>query len=232
MWDHKIGNDHVVQGETNGIGNPYRSGGMAGGIASKNCLTWMLLWKSSSPLPCSSRLRKSATRPCCWRYCSPLVSKKPVPVIAGIFTATIANHALAAWAGSTLASIFMSEAFRYAVATGFILMAAWTLVPDKVDDDINVASQRGAFVATTIAFFFVEMGDKTQVATIALGAQYHAAWAVAAGTTLGMMIANIPAVFLGEQLVAKISLRTVHKIAAALFLVLGLWQFWELSNPA
>ena len=158
--------------------------------------------------------------------------KKPLPVIAGIFTATIANHALAAWAGSTLASIFMSEAFRYAVATGFILMAAWTLVPDKVDDDINVASQRGAFVATTIAFFFVEMGDKTQVATIALGAQYHAVWAVAAGTTLGMMIANVPAVFLGEQLVAKISLRTVHKIAAALFLVLGLWQFWELSNPA
>ena len=114
----------------------------------------------------------------------------------------------------------------------FILMAAWTLVPDKVDDDIKVASQRGAFVATTIAFFFVEMGDKTQVATIALGAQYHAVWAVAAGTTLGMMIANVPAVFLGEQLVAKISLRTVHKIAAGLFLVLGLWQFWELSNPA
>jgi len=158
--------------------------------------------------------------------------KKPVPVIAGIFTATIANHALAARAGSTLAAIFMSEAFRYAVATGFILMAAWTLVPDKVDDDIKVASQRGAFVATTIAFFFVEMGDKTQIATIALGAQYHAVWAVAAGTTLGMMIANIPAVFLGEQLVAKISLRTVHKIAAGLFLVLGLWQFWELSNPA
>ena len=158
--------------------------------------------------------------------------KKPLPVIAGIFTATIANHALAAWAVITLASIFMSEAFRYAVATGFILMAAWTLVPDKVDDDIKVALQCGAFVATTVAFFFVEMGDKTQVATIALGAQYHAVWAVAAGTTLGMMIANVPAVFLGEQLVAKISLRTVHKIAAALFLVLGLWQFWELSNPA
>ena len=76
------------------------------------------------------------------------------------------------------------------------------------------------------------MVDKTQVATIALGAQYHAVWAVAAGTTLGMMIANVPAVFLGEQLVAKISLRTVHKIAAGLFFVLGLWQFWELSNPA
>ena len=158
--------------------------------------------------------------------------KKPLPVIAGIFVATIANHALAAWAGTALAATFMSEAFRFVVATGFILMAAWTMIPDKVDDDIKVASQRGAFVATTIAFFLVEMGDKTQVATIALGAQYHAVWLVAAGTTFGMMIANVPAVFLGEQLVAKISLRTVHKIAAAMFLALGLWQFWELSNPA
>jgi putative Ca2+/H+ antiporter (TMEM165/GDT1 family) len=106
------------------------------------------------------------------------------------------------------------------------------LVPDKVDDDIKVVSQGGAFIATTIAFFVVEMGDKTQVATIALGAQYHAVWAVAAGTTLGMMIANVPAVYLGEKLVAKISLRTVHIIAATMFLVLGIWQLWELSNRA
>ena len=111
-------------------------------------------------------------------------------------------------------------------------MAAWTLVPDKIDAGIKVPSRRGAFLATTIAIFFVEMGDKTQVSTIALGAQYHAIWTVAAGTTLGMMIANVPAVYLGEQLVAKISLRTVHMIAAAMFLALGLWQFWELSNPA
>lgn len=158
--------------------------------------------------------------------------KKPLPVIAGIFAATIANHALAAWAGSTLAGIFTSDNFRYAVAVGFVLMAAWTLIPDKVDENVKVASQRGAFVATTIAFFFVEMGDKTQVATIALGAQYHAIWTVAAGTTLGMMIANVPAVYLGEQLVARISLRTVHIVAAAMFLGLGLWQFLELSNPA
>lgn len=156
--------------------------------------------------------------------------KKPMPVIAGIFVATIANHALAAWAGSTLASLFTSDAFRIAVAIGFIAMAAWTLIPDKVGDDIKVATQRGAFIATTIAFFVVEMGDKTQVATIALGAQYHAVLAVAAGTTFGMMIANVPAVYLGERLVAKISLRTVHMIAAAMFLILGIWQLWELSN--
>lgn len=158
--------------------------------------------------------------------------KKPLPVIAGIFAATIANHALAAWAGSALASLFTSDAFRIAVALGFIAMAGWTLIPDKVDGDIKVASQRGAFVATTIAFFFVEMGDKTQVVTIALGAQYHAVIAVAAGTTFGMMIANVPAVYLGEKLVEKVSLRIVHMIAASMFLLLGLWQLWELSNPA
>lgn len=232
MWDRKIGNDHMVQCETNGIGNPYRSGGVAGGIASKNCLTsdkFMEIFFTSTLLVAVAEIGDKtmllaillATR-----------FKKPIPVIAGIFTATIANHALAAWAGSALASIFMSDMFRYVVAAGFIVMAAWTLIPDKVDDDIKVASKRGAFVATTIAFFFVEMGDKTQVATIALGAQYHAVWAVAAGTTLGMMIANVPAVYLGEQLVAKISLRTVHRVAAAMFLILGLWQLWELSNPA
>ena len=87
-------------------------------------------------------------------------------------------------------------------------------------------------MATTIAFFFVEMGDKTQVATIALGAQYHSVLVVAAGTTLGMMIANVPAVYLGEKLVEKFSLRIVHMIAASMFLFLGLWQLWELSNPA
>lgn len=156
--------------------------------------------------------------------------KQPLPIIAGIFSATFANHALAAWAGSALASFFASDAFRYAIAFGFIAMAGWTLIPDKVDEDMKVASQRGAFVATTIAFFLVEMGDKTQVATIALGAQYHSVLAVAAGTTLGMMITNVPAVYLGEKLVEKVSLKVVRIIAASLFLFLGVWQLWELWN--
>jgi Ca2+/H+ antiporter, TMEM165/GDT1 family len=156
--------------------------------------------------------------------------KQPLPIIAGIFVATIFNHALAAWAGSALAGFFASDAFRYAIAFGFILMAGWTLIPDKVDEDMQVASGRGAFVATTIAFFLVEMGDKTQVATIALGAQYHAVVAVAAGTTLGMMLANVPAVYLGEKLVEKVSLKVVHIIAASMFLFLGIWQLWELWN--
>jgi putative Ca2+/H+ antiporter (TMEM165/GDT1 family) len=223
---------HVVQGETNGIGYPFRSGGVAGGIASKNCLTrdiFMEIFFTSTLLVAVAEIGDKTM------LLAILLTtrfKQPIPVIAGIFTATIANHALAAWAGSALASIFMSDTFGYVVAIGFILMAAWTLVPDKVDDDIKVVSQGGAFIATTIAFFVVEMGDKTQFATIALGAQYHAVWAVAAGTTLGMMITNVPAVYLGERLVAKISLRTVHMIAASMFLLLGLWQLWELSNRA
>lgn len=150
--------------------------------------------------------------------------KRPLPIIAGIFVATIFNHALAAWAGSALAGFFASDAFRYAIAIGFVLMAGWTLIPDKVDDDMQVASKRGAFVATTIAFFLVEMGDKTQVATIALGAQYQAVAAVAAGTTLGMMLANVPAVYLGEKIVKLVPLAAVRVGAAALFLIIGIFQ--------
>ena len=230
MWDHKVENDHVVQGETNRIGYTFRSGGVASDIASKNCLNrdiFMEIFFTSTLLVAVAEIGDKTM------LLAILLAarfKKPTSVIAGILTATIVNHALAAWAGSALATIFMSDTFGYVVAIGFILMAAWTLVPDKVDDDIKVVSQGGAFVATTIAFFVVEMGDKTQVATIALGAQYHAVWTVAIGTTLGMMIANVPAVCLGEKLVAKISLRTVHIVAAGMFLLLGLWQLWELSN--
>ncbi len=206
--------------------------GVAGGIASNFCLTpefQMEIFFTSAVLVAIAEIGDKtmllaillATR-----------FKQPLPIIAGIFVATIANHALAAWAGSALAGFFGSDAFRYAIAFGFVLMAGWTLIPDKVDDDMQVASQRGAFVATTIAFFLVEMGDKTQVATIALGAQYHSVLAVAAGTTLGMMLANVPAVYLGEKLVEKVSLKVVHIIAASMFLFLGIWQLWELWNRA
>ena len=115
--------------------------------------------------------------------------------------------------------------FRSAVALGFIAMAAWTLVPDKLDDDEGeVKSRGGAFLTTLVAFFLVEMGDKTQVATVALGAQYGDVLTVAAGTTLGMMLANGPAVFLGEELVKRVSLNATRIAAALLFLALGLWQ--------
>jgi Ca2+/H+ antiporter, TMEM165/GDT1 family len=151
--------------------------------------------------------------------------RAPVAILLGIFVATLANHALAALVGSQVAGLLDAPWFRITVALGFIAMAAWTLVPDKFDDDEGNVTQRGsAFLTTLVAFFLVEMGDKTQVATIALGAQYHSVVVVAAGTTLGMMLANTPAVLLGEQLVQKISLKLTRTLAALLFLVLGLWQ--------
>ncbi len=148
--------------------------------------------------------------------------QRPWPVIAGILAATLANHALAAWAGAALASWFDGPAFRYAVAASFIAMAGWTLVPDTIDVEDKPAKY-GAFLTTLIAFFIVEIGDKTQVATIALGARFHAVLPVTIGTTLGMMAANVPAVLLGQRIIALVPLRVVHVAAAVLFLGLGLW---------
>ena len=154
--------------------------------------------------------------------------RAPVAILLGILVATLANHALAALVGSQVAGLIDAPWFRIAVALGFIAMAAWTLVPDEFDDDDDSVAHRGsAFLTTLVAFFLVEMGDKTQVATIALGAQYHSVLVVAAGTTLGMMLANTPAVFLGEKLVEKVSLKLTRTLAALLFLVLGLWQLAE-----
>ncbi len=149
--------------------------------------------------------------------------RQPWPVIAGIFTATMANHALAAWAGAALATWFDSPVFRYAVAASFIAMAAWTLVPDKLEAVDDRPARYGAFLTTLIAFFIVEIGDKTQVATIALGARFHAVLPVTIGTTLGMMAANVPAVLLGQKIIERVPLRTVHVAAALVFLALGLW---------
>lgn len=152
--------------------------------------------------------------------------RAPWQIVAGIFVATIANHALAALVGREVAGLVESQGFRIAVALGFIAMAAWTLVPDKLDDDedASVRTRSSAFLTTLVSFFFVEIGDKTQVATIALAAHYRDVLTVAAGTTLGMMIANVPAVFLGEELVKRVSLKAARIAAAALFLVLGAWQ--------
>ena len=157
--------------------------------------------------------------------------RAPWQILAGIFAATIINHALAALLGQQVAGLVDTPWFRTAVAVGFIAMAAWTLIPDKFDDQDEGFSHRGnAFLTTIVSFFLVEMGDKTQVATIALGAQYHSVFAVAAGTTLGMMLANTPAVFLGEELVRRVSLRATRIAAALLFLALGLWQLAQLSG--
>jgi Ca2+/H+ antiporter, TMEM165/GDT1 family len=147
--------------------------------------------------------------------------RQPGAVIAGILVATLANHGLAAWAGAALAGWLAGPWFQLAVALGFIAMAAWTLVPDKADDIPAVASGARAFAATAVAFFIVEIGDKTQVATMALGARFQDVLAVTIGTTLGMMIANVPAVLLGEKLLARVPLRAVRIGAALLLAGLG-----------
>jgi putative Ca2+/H+ antiporter (TMEM165/GDT1 family) len=148
--------------------------------------------------------------------------RKPVPIILGIFVATLLNHALAGAVGAWVAAAVGPEAMRWILGVAFIAMAAWILVPDKVGDGEAAASPRhGVFVATLVVFFLLEMGDKTQIATVALAAKYDALWAVVAGTTLGMMLANVPAVLLGEVAATRLPMRLVHGVAAALFLLLG-----------
>ena len=149
--------------------------------------------------------------------------QKQLPIVLGIFVATLANHFLAALLGSQVAALLDGQWFRYAIAASFIAMAAWTLIPDKMDEDAAKPARFGAFITTLIAFFLVEMGDKTQVATIALGARLYDVVPVTFGTTLGMMIANVPAVFLGHELLKRVPLNAVRRVAAALFLVIGLW---------
>ena len=158
--------------------------------------------------------------------------RKPVPIILGILGATLANHFLAALVGHSIAGVLTQPWFRYAVAASFIAMAAWTLIPDKIDEDapLKAPSRAGVFLTTLVAFFLVEMGDKTQVATVALGAQFDNLLAVTAGTTLGMMIANVPAVLFGEALARKVPMRALQLAAALLFLLLGLWMIADLQG--
>lgn len=154
--------------------------------------------------------------------------KRPLPIILGILFATLANHSLAAFVGSAVAGFIQAEWFRFVVAASFILMAGWTLIPDKLDEDVETPVRFGMFLTTLIAFFLVEMGDKTQVATIALGARFENVALVTAGTTLGMMIANVPAVLFGGKLVQHVPLKVVRVIAALLFLAIGLWLLIEI----
>lgn len=157
--------------------------------------------------------------------------RRPLPIIAGIFFATIANHALAALAGQQLAGLLDSLIFRYAIALGFIVMGVWALIPDKIDEnDQKIAAGKSVFMTTLIAFFLVEIGDKTQVATVALGARFQDVLTVALGTTIGMMIANIPAVYLGEALVRRVKMGLIRAVTAILFIALGLWQLVEIQG--
>jgi len=149
--------------------------------------------------------------------------KRPWPIVAGILGATIANHSLAALAGAEAAAWLQGAWFRYLVAASFIAMGLWTLVPDTLDAEEQPRPRFGPFLTTLVAFFLVEMGDKTQLATVALGARFHEIAAVAAGTTLGMMAANVPAIFLGNALIRRVPMKLVHALAALLFIAIGLW---------
>jgi len=147
--------------------------------------------------------------------------RKPLPIILGILVATVFNHALAGALGAWLAALLTQEVLRWILGVSFIAMGCWMLVPDQMDGDALPRQHLGVFGATFIAFFFAEMGDKTQIATVALAAKYQAFFWVVLGTTLGMMIANVPAVLLGNRIVAGLSIRMVHTIAAGVFAVLG-----------
>lgn len=147
--------------------------------------------------------------------------RKPIPIILGILIATLANHALAAAAGASIAAVIDPQLLRWVLGLSFIAMAIWILIPDTCDEDDAKLARFGVFGTTLIAFFIAEMGDKTQVATVALAAQYHSIVAVVAGTTLGMLIANVPAVLLGERIAQWLPVRLVHRIAAGIFAILG-----------
>ncbi len=147
--------------------------------------------------------------------------RKPLPIVLGILVATVANHALAGALGSWITSLLEPETLRWILGISFIAMAVWTLIPDKFEEDDAKFVSYGVFGTTLVAFFLAEMGDKTQVATVALAAQYQALFAVVAGTTLGMMIANVPAVLLGDRIADRMPVRLVHAIAAAIFAILG-----------
>ncbi|WP_367846767.1 TMEM165/GDT1 family protein [Rhodoferax sp. WC2427] len=148
--------------------------------------------------------------------------KKPWPIIAAILVATVANHAFAGAIGSWITSLVGPETLRWILGISFIAMAGWTLVPDKFDEEDAKLARFGVFGTTLVAFFLAEMGDKTQFATIALAAKYHNFVAVVSGTTLGMMLANVPAVLLGHKIAERMPTRIVHRIAAAIFLVMGI----------
>lgn len=149
--------------------------------------------------------------------------KKPVPIILGILCATIVNHGMAGALGAWITATISPEVLRWVLGASFIGMAIWTLIPDKIEEEeTRIASKLGVFGATLVTFFLAEMGDKTQIATIAMAAHYATPLLVVIGTTLGMLIADVPAVFVGDRLAARIPMKLVHSVAAAIFALLGL----------
>ena len=155
--------------------------------------------------------------------------KKPWPIVAGILVATLVNHALAGAAGAWVTTLISPQMLRWILAASFLAMAAWMLVPDKIDADEDEKPPRyGVFLTTVLVFFLAEMGDKTQIATVMLAARYDAIVSVVAGTTLGMMLANAPVVWFGDKLVKRVPIRIVHTVSALVFAALGVAALWPL----
>ena len=148
--------------------------------------------------------------------------RKPWPIVWGILVATLVNHAMAGAVGSFITTLLSPEVLRWVLAASFLAMAVWMLIPDKLDEDDQPKSPKyGVFATTVVLFFLAEMGDKTQIATVALAARYQELASVVAGTTLGMMIANVPVVFLGERITRLVPLHWVHRICAVIFVGLA-----------
>lgn len=157
--------------------------------------------------------------------------KKPLPIIAGILCATVVNHGLAGALGAWITSLLTPETLRWVLGVSFLAMAAWTLVPDKIEEEeTQIARQVGVFGATLVTFFLAEMGDKTQIATVALAAKFSDPIWVVVGTTLGMLIADVPAVFVGDRFASRIPLKLVHGVAAAMFAVMGILALLNVGN--
>jgi len=157
--------------------------------------------------------------------------KKPAPIIAGILIATLVNHGLAGALGAWITTVVSPDVMRWALGLSFLGMAAWTLIPDKIEEEEAAVARRfGVFGATLLTFFLAEMGDKTQIATVALAANYGTPLPVIAGTTLGMLVADVPAVFVGNKFAARIPMKTVHAIAAAIFALMGLLTLFRVES--
>ena len=156
--------------------------------------------------------------------------RKPVPIVLGILVATLANHGFAGAVGAWVTTLLSAEALRWILGVSFLAMAVWTLIPDKFDEDEAKLARFGVFGTTLIAFFLAEMGDKTQVATIALAAQFQSLFWVVAGTTVGMMVANVPAVIMGDRIAHKMPVVLVHRVAATIFAVLGVLTLLGAGN--
>lgn len=157
--------------------------------------------------------------------------KKPVPIILGILCATLINHGLAGALGAWITSLLSPEVMRWILGLSFIGMAIWTLIPDEIEEEeTQVAKRMGVFGATLVTFFLAEMGDKTQLATVALAAHYATPALVIAGTTLGMLLADVPAVFVGNKFAEKIPMKLVHRIAAGIFASMGLLTLFRVEK--